>query len=206
MIPSFLASIALAVSLSIPFQGHWNGPQIETYPITECGRIWEEIVDAGQRWYFSNPQGFFEHCPDLIRYFHTTEDKKHILLVAQCESGFLTFANDDRWGHLRGGRPEGLLSFMTHIDHPARLRPTLAPYLDMLNTHDAGYMASVLVYETGLGSAYGRNWWHWWSCGHVYGGVATALGIWAPEQWYCPEPNYWDGVPPGSGEAALRDC
>ncbi len=62
-------------------------------------------------------------------------------------------------------------------------------------TADAGFLASLLVYETGTIQP---NFWHWWSCSRSYGRVATALGVHAPEQWYCPPADYWAKVPKGS--------
>ncbi len=87
---------------------------------SECVRLRQHIIDSGQEWYFTNWPGYTEHCPDLIPWFRTTEDKLHILVVAQCESGFDPDANSRRWGHLRY-QPRGLLSFQDAYSWPARL-------------------------------------------------------------------------------------
>lgn len=201
--------LILALLLASPQQASAEVPEPPA-SISDCAWAYQLIVDADADWYFGwgDAEGeddgdpvvrFWDECPSLTWPFRTMEDKLHILLVAQCESGFDPEANDRNWGHLTGGRPVGILSFMTHLDWPTRFG---FPWLDMRDTSEAAFMAAILVYNTGSPP----NHFHWWSCGHYYGRVATALGVYAPEQWYCPPNEYWGNVPSGSGVAAQAHC
>lgn len=142
-------------------------------------------IEALQIEYLSNAT--MDLCPNIIPFFHGYQDKLHALFVVQCESGGDPLANDRRWGYLRGGHPQGIWSFMSHLSWSDRIRGIP---LDPYDTAAASHMASILVYETQSG------WYHWWSCHRGFNQYLPRYGI--KQVWYCPPVDYWKNVPNGS--------
>ena len=170
--------------------------------------MFERILEADVGWFFQFEEWdqrleWWAACEDLTWSFRTLDDKLHALGIAQCESGLSVSANDDRWGHLKGSRPQGQYSMMSGTDWPTRLgRPELDPY----DPRDAAELASILVYDRINPKVSAPNFYWWWSCSHYMHTYYARLGIYAPEQWYCPPRSYWLRVPQGSGLAAKKDC
>jgi hypothetical protein len=184
-------------------------PQPET--ISDCAWAYQIIVNnptAAAFFGFDDRMSpflprFRQECPDILPYFRNPADDIHALAVVQCESGFRASANDENWGHLSGGRPQGLWSFMSHLNWRERLG---FPWLDYYDTTDASFLAAYMVYEGVNKKVPVPNFYWWWSCGHYYRNVMDSLGIHAPETRYCPAGSYWANVPAGSGVAAKGYC
>ena len=198
-----MLSILLVLALTGPTI---DTPQPET--ISDCAWMYQILVEADLGWYYQwdEPGQLAEWrlmCPPLTWPFRTIEDKLHALGIAQCESGLDPMANDRRWGHLRGSRPQGNYSIVSGSNWPTRLG---VPYLDPYEPLQAALLAAILVYDEINPKVSAPNFYWWWSCSHYMHTYYARLGIHAPEQWYCPARNYWQKVPQGSGLAAKRDC
>ena len=167
-----------------------------------CDTIWNLDIEYITR----NPEGYEEHCPDLIQpfwlrapYEDQVRDSVHILFVAACESNFDVDANTRRWGT----GTQGLLSFMRHLDWANRIYgygSAKAEAWSAYVTIDASELAAVMVYDRVNPKVSPPNFWWWWSCARSYGHRFEAIfgpGT-APEKHYCPPPEYWKNVPAGS--------
>ncbi len=188
-----------------------SGPTIDTpqpESISDCAWMYQIILEADVGYFFQFDDWdqrveWWGACPDLTWPFRTFEDKLHALGIAQCESGLDPQANDDRWGHLKGSRPQGQYSMMSGSNWPKRLG---VPYLDPYQPTHAALLASILVYDEINPKVNAPNFYWWWSCSHYMHTYYARLSIYAPEQWYCPPRSYWLRVPQGSGLAAKKDC
>jgi len=174
----------------------------------DCSEMYNRILDAELGWFFQWEDGnqeaeWWQLCHPLTWPFRTVDDKLHAIGIAQCESGLSPTANDDRWGHLSGSRPQGNYSMMSGSNWPERLG---VPWLDPYVPSQAALLAAILVYDEVNPKVAVPNFYWWWSCSHYMHTYYTRLGIYAPEQWYCPARSYWARVPQGSGLAAKKDC
>ncbi len=134
-------------------------------------------------------------CEQIVPFFRTREDRIHAVGVVNGESRGDCLANDRRWGHLKGGRPEGCWSFMTHLRWPQRYLGRLwGDSIDVYDIIEASWMASILVYDR-PSSHLGFH--HWWSVHR--GALNRFLVRWDVRPvWYCPPAPYWKNVPAGS--------
>lgn len=172
----------------------------------ECPRIVPFFLIRGNSKYAGDYSVYSQDDPYYAdtKYgdFTTAErDAVHGLFVVGCESGFRPDANTIRWGHLTGGKPEGLWAFMTHLRWPQRLLgETWGNTLDMMDTIDATFMATILIYGGVNTKVDSPNFWWWWSCARNYGPRFEAIFGYgtAPESRYCPPGSYWQRVPQGS--------
>jgi hypothetical protein len=182
---------------------------------SDCG--WAvKVIEAGELgwyWQLDDPEQraeFYDVCHEVAPYFSEEwvallgkegggpADLIHAMAVLQCESGLDTYANTRRWG----GGTDGLWSFMEHLNWPDRLG---FPWLDVFDTTDATFLASLMIYNGVNPKVDAPNFWWWWSCSRSYQ-VIRRLGIPVPEASYCPPGEYWNDVREGSGVAARKDC
>ncbi len=202
-----LAALGVSAALLAPLTP-FGGQTLAPPPLAPCEAMWERIQEAEVGWFFQlddpeQVEEWWAYCEDLTFPFYGLDDKLHILGIAQCESGLSATANDDRWRHLKGSRPQGMLSMMSGTNWPKRLG---LPWLDPYNTRNAAILAHTLVYGEVNAKVSAPNFYWWWSCSHYMHSYYRALDIHAPEQWYCPPKEYWRRVPPSSGLAAKKDC
>ena len=204
--------LLLALSLATPIPVDTPKPDW----FSDCGWIVRVIESNGQGWYWDldDPEQraeFYETCPDVVRFFAEDwvawrgytgggpADQIHAMAVVQCESGLDTWANTRRWG--KG--TQGIWSFMLHLHWPERLG---YEWVDVFDTRQASFLASVMVYEGVNPRVEAPNFWWWWSCARSYQRPLRSMGISVPESSYCPAAVYWRDVRPGSGTAARREC
>ena len=174
----------------------------------DCEVMFERIIEADLGWYYQFEDWeqrvqWWDACAALTWPFRNVDDKLHALGIAQCESGLDPLANDRRWAHLKGSRPQGQYAMMSGTNWPRRLG---VPWLDPYRPRQAALLAAILVYDEINPKVSVPNFYWWWSCSHYMHTYYKRLDIRAPEQWYCPPRAYWLRVPQGSGLAAKRDC
>ncbi len=210
---------------NLKLSGHDPGPVDGIYgQKTEAGvRAWKPVGDGFDDWeelltpivneavsrilkidmpYLS--ERTLAAAPLIVGWFHgkgdreqAFQDKVHALHICQGESGGHPLMNAIRWGHLSGGKPQGLFAVMTHLRWPTRLGlygagETFDPY----NSAENARVAGALVYSR---SSSWLGFHHWWSVGRHTNPAIEALGLGIRVVWYCPQdPSYWKRVPAGS--------
>ena len=143
-------------------------------------------------------------APLIVGWFHgkgdpeqAFQDKVHALHICQGESGGHPLMNAIRWGHLSGGKPQGLFAVMTHLRWPTRLGlyDRLGDF-DPYSLAENSRVAGALVYSR---SSSWLGFHHWWSVGRHVNPAIEALRLGIRVVWYCPQdPSYWENVPAGS--------